>query len=246
MPLDTITGVRDAITAVEEVAADFKDAAWWRGHSRAPWTLLPKVYRPPTGGRPHREQNLILHFQAQASTRRDNCPDRDDHAAWLFLAQHYGLATRLLDWTWSALTALFFVVWKSEHDAEPGALWALHSARLNAEQGLPPMLPVPESASVAHLFKAAFDGGTPTGQVIAVAPHEVDIRMMVQLSSFTIHDTDKPLEAIVADPSPFLRKYTIPPTAKPLIRDSLGLLAIESSNLFPDLEHLAGDLNSKP
>ncbi len=244
MPLDTITGVRDAITAVEEVAAHFKDPAWWRGHSSAAWTLLPKVYRPPTGGRPHREQNLILHFQAQASTRRANCPDRGDYAAWLFLAQHYGLETRLLDWTSSALTALFFVVRKPENDAESGALWALHPARLNAAQRFSPMLPVPES--VPDFFKAAFEGGTPTGHIIAVATHEVDIRMMVQLSSFTIHDTDKPLEAIVADPSPFLRKYTIPPTAKPLIRDRLRLLAIESSNLFPDLEHLAADLNSRP
>ena len=243
MPLDTIKDLHDMITAVEETAAHFGDAAWWRGHSAAGWTLVPKVYRPPAA-RPGREQNLALHFQAQASTRRANCPDRGDFAAWLFLMQHYGLATRLLDWTRSALTALFFAVQKPTRDTEPGALWALLPTGLNGAQGLPHGLPIPEA--VPTLFKAAFDGGPSTGRIVAVATHEVDIRMMVQLSAFTIHDTAKPLETIAADSRPFLRKYTIPPTAKPLIRHRLQLLAIEASNLFPDLEHLAADLNARP
>ena len=63
-------------------------------------------------------------------------------------------------------------------------------------------------------------------------------------TAFTIHDTDKPLETVVADPGPFLRKYTIPPAAKATIRDRLQLLAIEASSLFPDFEHLAADLNA--
>ncbi len=243
MALDVIRDVRDAVTAAEEARAAYPGSLWWRGNAKAGWTLVPKVHRPPKGA-PNREQNLAYHFQAQAGTRYAGCPPRADYVAWLFLMQHYGLATRLLDWTWSVLTALFFAVNDPLYDTEVGALWMLRPMVLNATQGYRLGLPVPEA--VGTFFQTAFSPqpGHPTGLILAVATHEVDVRMMVQLSAFTIHDTDKPLEGLVADHSQFLRKYEILASAKPHIRSQLELLGINSANLFPDLDHLARDLNS--
>jgi len=141
------------------------------------------------------------------------------------------------------LTALFFAVEDRRYDTEIGVLWALEPAALNGAQGLDPALPVPES--VHELFVGAFEAKPSTGKIVGVATHEVDIRMMMQLSAFTIHDTDKPLEGILHDYGAFLRRYEILPSAKRHLRDQLELLAIDSTNLFPDLDHLAADLNRR-
>src|SRR5690606_36926394 len=59
---------------------------------------------------------------------------RDDWE-WLFLMQHYGVPTRLLDWTDSPLVALFFAVYNVDRDDRDASLWVLLPAALNRQTG---------------------------------------------------------------------------------------------------------------
>jgi hypothetical protein len=156
--------------------------------------------------------------------------------------QHYGLPTRLLDWTESALVAAFFVVSNPKRNEEPGALWALLPSRLNKAEGLPKGLYSPTSREVSPLYRPPFQDVDDVVRVAGVLAPEKDIRMLVQLGTHTVHGSAcRPVdEHPKADQ--FLRKWIVPAAAKPNLRTELAGFGIKSAALFPDLQHLADDL----
>ena len=72
---------------------------------------------------------------------------------------------------------------------------------------------------------------------------EIDARMMVQLSGFTLHDSPSALETLDAAKSS-LQQILIPKEAKPRLRQQLQSLRIRKGTIFPDLDHLAQVLKS--
>ncbi len=78
--------------------------AWFRGQSKDD-SLRPRVYRDR-----YIETELALRFRRRArgvAAALERVPERNEFDEWLFLMQHYGTPTRLLDWTESALLRTF-------------------------------------------------------------------------------------------------------------------------------------------
>ncbi|MCH5250689.1 MAG: FRG domain-containing protein [Lachnospiraceae bacterium] len=112
---------------------------WYRGHADKEWELIPKVQRNFAGSEEdlfRRERYYTNDFQARASVFKSPALPIDEYANWLTLMQHYGLPTRLLDWSRSPLVALYFAVSDKSQCDKDGCIWMLTPGKLNESQRL--------------------------------------------------------------------------------------------------------------
>lgn len=221
--------------------------AFYRGQRKHDWDLVPAVFRTPHA---FIEQTMLADFRLRAPVRYANTPPYDDLTSWLALAQHYGLPTRLLDWTLSPLIAAYFATEPDvTDDKSAGIVWVLDPVELNKRaSGNDGVLSFSmDNDDVVKLVQPAFEieyGSIES--VLAVVPSEKDTRYFVQQSAFTLHGNGTSLQGWrnklmpeIADHRKLMMCACIPPSSKISIRDDLERLGIHEASLFPDLSNLA-------
>lgn len=105
---------------------------WFRGHTKVIGELLPTAHREPfCSARENIEFRAGQRFRLGAPALIKAVPAWDDHVSWLFLAQHHGVPTRLLDWTENVLVGIYFAVTGKEEEPEDGELWCVNHQELN-------------------------------------------------------------------------------------------------------------------
>ena len=100
------------------------DAVVFRGHQSANWLLQPRLARMsiPDASVIGAEAELLDSFRRRCLPYLG--PGTQNEWDLLAIAQHHGLATRLLDWTENALVALWFAVQKGPLSGD-GAVFGL-------------------------------------------------------------------------------------------------------------------------
>jgi hypothetical protein len=113
----------------------FRSNFAYRGLNNAAYPLNTSLMRM---GPPYKnmESNLLKQFQKYA---HKHVVERDTEWHWLSIAQHHGLPTRLLDWTYSPYVALHFATSSTAEFNKDGAVWMVsfvdaHSLLQNAER----------------------------------------------------------------------------------------------------------------
>lgn len=173
----------------------------------------------------------------------------DDRSSWLTLMQHYGLPTRLLDWSESPLVALYFAL--SSQEDKDAAVWALNPMKLNKKVEYGAYVPPINYKSLEGDLEGAFsdkgDESIKLPQRI-VACHGVgnDLRMYVQQSDFTIHSSAEKLNRILAvdDTCDYFYKIRIPKDFCKILLNQLDALGFHESTIYPDMEHIAREQKS--
>lgn len=167
---------------------------------------------------------------------------------WLSLAQHHGLPTRLLDWTYSPYVALHFVTDHTDKFDRDGAIWCVNFVETNAF--LSSTLQDRLEATGARVFTTGmlnmdvqsldqFDAQLNSPFVLFFEPPSLDSRIVNQYGLFSVmSDPLTTLDDWLPRRVGVFRKVIIPADLKWDIRDKLDQSNINERVLFPGLDGL--------
>jgi FRG domain len=234
---------------VERICDEWRDeegpsSPWFRGQADARWPLTPRAYRYTRIS----EDDLRSEFKRRSSPFLTEGRPNDDWD-WYFLMQHYGIPTRLLDWTEGSLFALYFAVRRiggvANVSSDAAAVWIVDPWWLNSRAiGQPNLLDTYDSEVEGYLPRIGSDTALPE-LPIAIRPPHIMRRIAAQLSRFTIYGGKKFwAEGLTPDEiaDARIRKVTVPTTACERIDEALQRSGVTETTVFPDLEALCREL----
>ena len=196
----------------------------FRGVSKDKYELIPKIARLYSPDNIDRyEKPLLSNFKKEALPYLTRIPTTDWE--WLALAQHHGLATRLLDWTKNPLVALYFAVEKNYLTN-----CAVYSISLEQE--------INTRKIINNLNIDEYIDPFNVPQISLVHPSHITRRLTAQSGLFTIHHS--PHQAFDKN---VLMKFVVPAEHRKEIKEELSNLGINRVSLFPDLDGLSNYLN---
>jgi hypothetical protein len=216
---------------------------WYRGQSNSAWQLQPKQLR----GRGRPEWDLISRFKQNSMLLVEKHPQNEFE--WLFLMQHYGAPTRLLDWSESPLISLWFAVNDDSHPDQDAALWSILPTQLNEHAGFRPEY----SGAIPSFEDRSLGGYSPTVLYQDQRSHQVPMaaiaarnsrRIQAQQGVFTIsHRAAGSVDCLPENyQNNHVWKFLIPSARKKSIAADLRLLGYSRFQLFPEL-HFAFEGN---
>jgi len=173
---------------------------------------------------------------------------------WLFMMQHYGMPTRLLDWTEGYLIALYFAV-SDRAISGDGVVWVLDPWSINnCAIGMDSVPTADHPALTSYSLATGRDrlGRKLKAKLpVAVRPSRTTPRIIAQRGTFTIHGSlTEGIEMLAQGTNSRrtkskirLRDIRIAGGKKSQILKQLYLAGVTESLVFPDLAGLCGEVS---
>lgn len=241
------SGLQDELfrDALDPRLQRFRSPYLFRGLDDASWKLETTLMRLG-GDYVAVEKPLLRNFRKYAP---DAVVEQDTVWNWLALAQHHGLPTRVLDWTYSPLVAVHFAVWKSEYMDKDGAVWMVdyRAVRSHYPGALREALEREYAAGfdVRMLAKQvatleALDGLSAERFALLFEPPSIDARIANQAGMLSVmSDPRHPMDDWLAEKGVPCVKLILPARLKWELRDKLDHCNVHERVLFPGLDGLS-------
>ena len=247
MKVFTTRGVRSLasyLSRVEEVSHELIPASdaylWFRGHGSEDWSLLPSLYRESyrksLSEDDCRHEYRRLAWPYLSASGHEPRSDWD----WYFMMQHYELPTRLLDWTESALVALYFAVGAAgkERDA---AVWALDPWALNRRVAKRGDVVLTSEDATRYLNPPFSTRALPRRPIAIESPYKTR-RIAAQRGAFTVHGSSARSLETYPELRCHIAKIPIRQSSIRTIRAQLRTAGMTETTVFPELPALAREL----
>jgi len=229
-----------------------RDSGVYRGAYDADRPLLTSLDRLGGVQPPHTKADLEEHLLRNfiRYSRPYLAPNYVSDWELLVAAQHHGLPTRVLDWTYSPLVAAHFATLGPK--AGDRAVWRLDWQRIHSAFGFPKLALLIEDLERLFGKDKRFTpwvlfNQSPSDSHFAcmLEPPSLDARIVAQAATFTLcsdkrQSFDRFLQSY--DLGAALTKFIIPADELGRFRDQLDLVGVDERRLFPDLDGTAEQL----
>lgn len=228
----------------------------FRGLSNKNFKLIPKIFRE--GYEIASYDEPLERFKKEAdSYLRSKCGD--NKLLWMQYAQHFGVPTRLLDFSSNPLVALYFAC--NEDKDDDGALWIINEFRFNC-YSCQKYIELKDEQSVSeseilqcYLYQSTeveYEGDEDNEMPILFFPNYIDARMNVQSSRMMLWpmrskalngfmEADSYMNPSVEEEysnKRFACEIIIPKEEKNNLLYQLDQLGINEKSIFPGLDSI--------
>ena len=256
----TITTLGEYMGIVEELMTP-GDPVWYRGAGKATHQLTPSLYRHPGALTAEEyagmESKILQRFRERSIPYQRPPIGSEDEREWemLFVMQHFGVPTRLLDWTENPHVGLFFALTSAEFDydkrlaKEDACVWALRPEAWNRQA----LADISYSGDILSVGSEQLKWYMPSGDLGLQRKTPVSMwglhnspRIVAQRGVFTIFgNRTEPMEEVLVNSDYDLDtmiKLVIPADAVGPLLSALSRIGITDSVIYPDLGGLAMEL----
>lgn len=257
LKVEQVETLRQYMERIEALMTADEGPLWYRGAGTSAHPLVPSLYRHPSITEPAAlmglEAKILQRFRERSIPYQPTKVEED----WdlLFLMQHFGVPTRLLDWTENPYIGLFFALTGAKLDhatgaaESPAAVWVLKPEAWNRHA----LKHMSYNGGVLSMGTEPLDNYRPSPDPTYMHVSPVSMyglhnspRIVAQRGVFTIFGKDtQPMDAsYVASeyPQDTMIKFEFPEACVAGLGKSLFAIGITDSVVFPDLAGLALEL----
>lgn len=251
-----VTSLGDLIDKVTPTEPDprtgrRRDSGVYRGGGDARWPLLTSLDKLGGAGSPHSKADLeehILRNFIRYSRPYFSTPVNEWEV--LVAAQHHGLPTRLLDWTYSPLVAAHFATLAGGPDSDR-VVWRLDWKSVHRFFRLPELaLLIQDLGGILGSERpmtpwSLFGAGAAKQFACMFEPPSLNPRIVAQSATFTLcSDKRQSFDSFLEKHGlgSALTKFIILASEAARFRDQLDLVSVDERRLFPDLDGVAAEM----